>query len=70
MTYRLKSETVSVNTFKLRTDFLNLLRNFFPYILDICIKMAEKGPLMERMNTFERKQHYNVTCTAHFQGIS
>ena len=28
--------------------------------------MEEKGPLAKRMDTFERKQHYNVPCTRNF----
>ena len=31
--------------------------------------MGEKEPLVERMDAFERKQHYNVPCTISCQGI-
>ena len=30
--------------------------------------MGEKGPLAKRMDTFEKKQHYNVPCTISCQG--
>ena len=30
--------------------------------------MGEKGPLVERMNTFERKWHYHAPCTISCQG--
>ena len=31
--------------------------------------MEEKGPLVERMDIFERNQHNNVPCTISCQGI-
>ena len=31
--------------------------------------MEEKVPLEERMDTFERKQHYNVSCAISCQEI-
>ena len=31
--------------------------------------MEEKGPLVEKMDTFERNQHYNVSCAISCQGI-
>ena len=31
--------------------------------------MGENGPLMEKMDTFERKQHYNVPCAISCQRI-
>ena len=31
--------------------------------------MEKKGPLAEKLDTFERKQHYNVSCAISCHGI-
>ena len=85
MTCRLESETVSKIIFKYgnkkNNKFLVYLAiPFYPYFLNIFIKMGEIGPLVERsgcwnlqlpnilMNTFESKQHYDVPCAISCQG--
>ena len=62
MTYRLNSETVSENIFKLRRNFRKLL-GIFVLIFEYLYKMGEKGPLVERIDIIERKQNNNVPCT-------
>ena len=57
-----KKLSVYIAIVKLRRNFWNLLRTFYPYFLDVYIKMGKKEPIVERMETFERKQHYHAPC--------
>ena len=58
---------VSLAIVKLKMNFETL--NFLSLFFCIYIKMGKKEPFLERMDTFERKQHYNAPCAISCPGI-